>query len=365
MNNDYLFIWRNRLYNKFYIIRNVDIHAGFCAIMVYVLNGIRKAHELGAIPVIDFNKDNTPEFYSKAHGEYIWDYFFEPVSAYTAGQVKSFVNEGMITPDAILLPTSAEVMRIHHEEEDRLATFWAKNTPSDKQKWLAQKRALGREYIQKYISVRPGIVAKVDAFISAHFKNQYMIGIHIRGTDFAYASPTPITRYFEETDGIIKQKGKKDCLVFLATDQQQYLEAFQARYKDKLVYSNALRSDNHIAPFRLAVEDGYRKGEDVLIDVLILAACNHVLKGAAAVGEMALWFNDSLLVTDFSIQSEFYQKPYYKLEAAFSRLNIGEKSVLRLSIDRFRAGLVRKIQDSVIGKKLFIKFSFVRKILKH
>lgn len=365
MKKRHLFLWNNRLYTKFYIISNIDIHAGFCALMLYVLNGIRKASDLNAIPVVDFNRHNTPEFYNKKHGESIWEYFFEPVSLYTAKGVQSFLEKGLIDTHAIYTPTATEVMRMHHDEDERLATFWAKKIPADKAQWLAQKRMLGREYVKNYIRVKQNILEKVNNFTATYFKAYYMVGVHIRGTDFAYASPTGIKTYFEEIDTILRQNSNKQCLIFLATDQKQYVEAFKSKYRDKVLCTNAVRSENHIAPFRLTFADAYQKGEDVLVDILILSKCNHVIKGAAAVGEMALWFNRNISISDFSIESEFYQKPYYELEAAFSKLNIGQKNTWQLEVHRFKLALIRKIQDSIIGKKLYIKFKFVRKLLKH
>lgn len=352
-------------YDRFYIIRNVDIHAGFCALVLYVLNGIRKSQESNAIPIVDFNRDNTPDFYDSAYGENIWDYFFESISPYTYSQVQGYIAKGVITSNQVCLPSSEEVMNAHHKEEGRLATFWAQETPIDKVKWMQNKRALGRKYIKSYIEVRSEITEKAQKFVNLHFQENYVIGVHIRGTDFAYAGPTGIDKYFKEIDSLILKQKLDNYQIFVATDQQQYIDAFKQKYRQYFLSSDAIRSTSHIAPFRLSNVSSYKKGEDVLIDMLLLSKCHHLLKGAAATGEMALWFNNNDNITDFSMLSEFYKKPYHELQTAYAKLNIGKKAPIALKTHRFRSKAIRVVQGSIIGSVLFKRFKFIRRILQH
>jgi hypothetical protein len=365
MSNQKKFIWNNTLYEKFYIIRNVDIHAGFCALVLYALNGIRKAESHHAIPVIHFDKKNTPNFYDHQFGESIWDYFFEAVSPYTIHDVQLYNKKKILASTNIYLPSPEEVMWCHHQDKDRLATFWSEDTPINKENWMKEKRKLGQIYIKKYINTKSNITKKVDLFVNNFFKNFFVIGVHIRGTDFAYATSISITHYFEEIDKIIHQNNSKIYRIFIATDQEQYLAKFKSRYKEQLTYINAIRSYNHIAPFRMEQSDAYKKGEDVLLDILILSKCNHIIKGAAAVGEMALWFNSNITTSDFSLQSEFVQKPYHKLETAYSLLNIGQKKPWALAIHKLKFKIIRRMQDTTIGFELSKKFKFIRKLLRH
>lgn len=352
-------------YDRFYIIKNVDIHAGFCALVLYALNGIRKAQELNAIPVIHFEKNNTPDFYDPEHGENIWEYFFEPVSPHTYSQVQDYITQGVVTSNQVYLPSAEEVMNAHHKEKGRLATFWAQETPVDKVKWMQNKRALGRKYIKSNIHVRTEIIEKAQDFVNLHFQENYVIGVHIRGTDFAYAGPTGIDKYFKEIDSLILTQKLDNCQIFVATDQQQYIDAFKQKYRQHFLSSDAIRSTSHIAPFRLSNVSSYKKGEDVLIDMLLLSKCHHLLKGAAATGEMALWFNNNDNITDFSLQSEFYKKPYSQLQTAYAKLNIGKKAPIALKTHRFRSKAIRVVQGSIIGRVLFKRFKFIRRILQH
>lgn len=358
-------VWKGRPHDQFYIIRNVDIHAGFSALLLYTLNGIRKAQELNAIPVINFNKENTPDFYDSEYGVLIWNYYFDPISPFSYQQVMDFVSTGQIGPDQVYVPTSEEVMDAHHTEENRLATFWASETPENKMQWMTEKRALGREYVSQYLSPKSHIAKKVSEFVATHFEQRYVFGVHIRGTDFNYAQATPTETYFREIDQLIVNKGITHYKVFLATDQTQFLDAFKNKYGTNLICYDALRSADHVAPFRKKTSNPYKKGEDVLIDILLLSKCDFLLKGPAAVGEVALWFNQRLECNDFALQNDFLRTSYDKAPTVFASLNIGKKNALGLKLHRAKQRTIKFLQGTRLIAPFYRRFHIVRKILKH
>jgi hypothetical protein len=66
--------------------------------------------------------------------------------------------------------------------------------------------------------------------------------------------------------------------------------SLQERFGARLFVRDALRSrKNAFLDGQLA--DHYRKGEDVLVDALLLARCTLLLKAASAVGEFAVYFS--------------------------------------------------------------------------
>ncbi|NVJ48098.1 MAG: hypothetical protein HWE07_13265 [Cytophagia bacterium] len=360
-----LFKWHRKEFNKVLIIQNNDQHAGFSALITYALNGIRRAKAINAIPIIDFNRENTPYFYDKSKGEDIWEYFFEKVSDYTPYEVREWYFQGKIAADSIEQITPEEAHKSHQYDKDRLATFWAWEKPVDKTAWMLEKRMLGRAYVQKYLKPKTTISKKVELFTSAHFNSSFIIGVHIRGTDFAYAKPTPIETYLNGIAELLKRTPIGAYQIYVATDQIQYLETFKKHYGDKVLSWNAVRSANHIAPFRQDNISGFQKGEDVLIDILLLSKCDHIFKGAAAVGEIALWFCDHNNITDFAIESDFYRKPYGELESTFSQLNLNNTYPLVLKLQRLKNGAIRRLTASRVGHHLFVRYAWVRKILRH
>lgn len=365
MKNKQLLLWKGELFKGLLVIRNHDLHAGFGALLLYALNGIRKAESINAIPVIDFNKNNCPYFHDETKGKYVWEYFFEKIGPYTYEEVKYWLAEGLISDQEVHFIDSSEAARTHHHDPERLATFWAWQEPEDKVKWLKEKRALGRRYIREYVQPKAQIKEKVDRFVTSEFNSPLIIGLHIRGTDFAYAKPTPIEAYFNEIDRLVDNSKESNYQVYVATDQQQYLEAFKHRYTGKVLHLDALRSNNHIAPFRFEKTSGYQKGEEVLMDMLLLSKCHYLIKAAAATGELALWFCNHQNFTDFALKSEFNRKRYDKLESTYTQFNIGYKKKFALTYHRAMQRIVRRIISSRIGLVLYRKFGLVRKLLKH
>ena len=339
---------------KVRIVHNVDLHAGFCALLTYGLNGIRRAELADHQPVVYFDKANVPHFYDPEYGDNIWEYFFLPIDGVSYNAIQKEIQSGLLKKEDLVYESEEKIRWGHHYDEERLATFWSWEKPKDPQKWMKEKRQLGREYVNKYVRVRPEILEKVEAFKQKHFRASYIIGIHIRGTDFSYAQPTAIENYFTEIDHQIAQNKEEEIQIFLATDQQQYVAKFEERYKGKVIYYDAIRSENDIAPFRFN-ESPFKKGEDVLIDILLLARTNYLIKGAAAVGETALWFNQGLACSDFGLESDFIRKKYYLHQSTYLELNVDNIHPLKLYLLTFKQ-LVTKIFESNYYLKPLYKF---------
>ena len=47
-----------------------------------------------------------------------------------------------------------------------------------------------RKLMKKYVVVKPHIQKIVDNFVNENFNSKNVIGCHVRGTDFAYATAT-------------------------------------------------------------------------------------------------------------------------------------------------------------------------------
>ncbi|GEA08189.1 hypothetical protein KUL42_29500 [Alteromonas sp. KUL42] len=366
LKNEILF-WREKYYRGFLIIQNHDIHAGFGALLLYALNGIRKAINDDLIPVIDFNIDNCPHFYDASKGSAVWDYYFESLHHIDSVSIKLWIKAGLLKKSHVAYLSSQETMYLHHHDPLRLATFWAWDEPDDKKRWMDEKRKLGRLFVGEYVKPRFHIQKLVSDFKEAHFLEPYTIGIHIRGTDFAYASPTHIDEYVARINQLILNEKLEKYRIFVATDQHQYIKHFISLFGNKVIYLNAIRSSNHIAPFRNALDNNYKKGEDVLIDMLLLSECNHIIKSAAATGELALWFSKASTntVTDFALQSEFYKKEYRHIQSTYFTLNIDSMNGLLLFAFKLKERVVRGFVSSFVGYWLYKKLRIVRTILKH
>lgn len=144
-------------------------------------------------------------------------------------------------------------------------------------------------------------------------RSKHIIGVHVRGTDKVVRPKVPPEAYFPLLDLYLAAHG--DGLVFVATDDVKYMARLRARYGgadggrgSRLVsLGGGYREAGWGGRSELAAADasaaagtrgrgqgGYARGEEVLIDALLLARCDFLLKSTSAVAEFALWVSASL-----------------------------------------------------------------------
>jgi hypothetical protein len=127
----------------------------------------------------------------------------------------------------------------------------------------------------KYLRVRPEIVAEINAFDCAHISGaEPIIAVHYRGTDKVLETdymPSPET-YFDLID-----RDAADWRIFLLTDEAQCIEAFLERYGSRVTFTNAIRSSSKIPVHLSCAADRVRLGTDVLQDVYLALRCQKFI----------------------------------------------------------------------------------------
>jgi hypothetical protein len=101
-------------------------------------------------------------------------------------------------------------------------------------------------------------------------------------------------------------KCNPDGTVFLATDDERIVEAFDRRYGNRhLLVRPSLRSKDGTSlhgHYDAGVPGSpIQKGADVLKDALILARCNHLIRSHSRVTCYSLCINPDLGFTDLSL----------------------------------------------------------------
>ena len=86
---------------------------------------------------------------------------------------------------------------------------------------------------------------------------------------------------------------------------------------------------NEVSPHFASGVGNYRKGEEMLVDMLLMSRTDLLLKGAAAGGELALWFNPELECIDFALESRFCEIDARYLTPAYRKLNVDEAGRVR------------------------------------
>lgn len=204
-------------------------------------------------------------YYDPEGGENWWEYYFEPIDI--GG------SEG-----------SAGLRVIDTYQRVHFALRTARK----------MNRAGGHRLIGKYVRVRSHIQREVDSFVRENFEGAHVIGIHYRGTD---KSAEALRVPYETVLAAVQQKllaaDAKRRRLFLASDEQAFLDWMLERFPDELIFRKALRAtDGQPLHYRKAC--ARQQGEEAVIDCLLLSRCRFLIRTASNLGLCATFFNPSL-----------------------------------------------------------------------
>lgn len=249
--------------NEFYVLphREAGLFSTFTTVVSF-LDYYDKGSYAGF--KIDFERQGF--YYDESFGPNWWSYYFEP--------------------DFMGSPLGATIKVLEFNELANNATFFS----------LTRERI--HELIEKYIHVKRHIKKKVNAFKNSHFKDSYVIGIHYRATDhIVESSIVPYEKVYEEIAKAIRayilSSRELNWKIFVATDDANFLHHISQRFPGKVIFQDAIRSSNS-EPVHMTLTHGYQKGEEALIDCLLLSNCHLFIKTASNLGDSALCFNPSL-----------------------------------------------------------------------
>jgi hypothetical protein len=123
------------------------------------------------------------------------------------------------------------------------------------------------------------------------------LGVHYRGTDkFSEAPRVP----YEEVMAAVRDAAHlalpRRWKLFVATDEQPFLEYARHAFPDRLICQEAIRStDGQGLHFQLAGD--YRNGEGAVSDCLLLSRCNYLIRTESELSLCSTLFNPHLPVT--------------------------------------------------------------------
>jgi len=182
--------------------------------------------------------------------------------------------------------------------------------------WNRQEitRERSNKLIKQYVKIKPHIKDKINGFWSENFNpTNNVLGIHLRLTDKfnctshgepATGRPISVEEYIKHANIYIEKND--NVKIFLATDSIDDIKKMEEAFGDRLVYrKDVIRSSGTRSVHHGMKGDNYKKGEDVLIDCLLLSKCNFLFKGISNVAVCTLFFNNEL--EHFNL-NEYYNK---------------------------------------------------------
>ncbi len=157
--------------------------------------------------------------------------------------------------------------------------------------------------IKKYINIKPHITKKIDIFYYEHMKNFHVIGVHYRGTDKHLEAPkVSYEKMFEIVHReFLSHSIMRPTKIFVATDDQRFMQFMKERYGHFVCGINAMRSVDHKAVHVEKKGSNYKKGEDALIDCVLLSKCDLLIKMSSNLSDTSQMFNPKMQVIHANI----------------------------------------------------------------
>ena len=170
-------------------------------------------------------------------------------------------------------------------------------------------RAELQRLLQTYVVVRPEISAEIDRVVAAAFeRDAFVIGVHYRGTDSTHGpagalvdyrtAPVPYASYADEVRRVLAARAPSRYHVAVATDEIEFLAFMRREFGDRVICvedaprvhagGTAIHFDRSLGV------SNYEKGKSGLVDCLLLAATNYLVKGRSNLSDASLAFNPRL-----------------------------------------------------------------------
>lgn len=214
-------------------------------------------------------------YFDPSVGPNWWEYYFEPV------------NVGVCPPDAFIESVG-----------DMLKSHWNTEVISN------MTRESAAYIINKYIKVKPHIQNKIDQFVKNNFNNNFVIGIHYRGTDkSSEARRVPFHEVYQE---VIKHlSDKQNNKIFVATDEQNFLNYMKSKFGNVVVHIDANRSPDDHTPLHhldgdMVSGNRYLLGEEAVIDCYLLSKTNLMIRTHSNLSSSAANINPLLPVINLN-----------------------------------------------------------------
>jgi len=221
-----------------------------------------KCYETGNCRGIEVDFDTHGAYYEPSHGKNWWSYYCEPIKFGKLINVKTVVGAG-------------SYLSFNGKPAFRKEIF---------------------KLIQKYIHIKPHIQEKITTFEKENFKNHFVISVHYRGTDKIIEAPrVPYEKVPEEILNVMKTYGDKKYKIFVATDEQNFVDYMINLFGDLVCYNkDALRSTSG-NPVHLDKNfSRYKSGEDALIDCILLSRANFLIRSSSNLSRWSTYFNPKI-----------------------------------------------------------------------
>ena len=264
-----LFLWMPVAFSQyFYALTHRSEPAGFFSVFHTVLGALDFMEISSDCCGLIVNFEKKGFYYDKEYGKNWWKYYFEPIDiGKKTDVVKKFSNDEQ--------------------------SFFTLNSEFN----MSRKR--GNELIRKYIFLKPHVQNRINNFYDNNLQGNYIIGVHYRGTDKCLeADIVPYKDVYEHLQAIIKDRHSYKILI--ATDDYYFLNYMNVHFPGRIIATNSIRSDEGAAVHFIEKGHTYKKGEDAIVDCILLSKCDLLLKTSSNLSNCSIKFNPKIPIIELN-----------------------------------------------------------------
>ena len=238
----------------FYVIRSRGKTEGLLSSVLYVINEAKWANRIGFIPVVDFTNSSCQYYVNRPiHGKRnAWEYYF-------------------------IQPSNLGMEDIRNKKNVLLSGWNFKKTPINES--LCNKDVLFQPYIHNI----------VNEFWAQNFQKKKVLGVFIRGTDYASLKPKnhsvqpSIEQMLEKMNEFMERYSFER--IFVVTEDYSYYTKITSLFKEKVFsYSDDFIKDYNTNDYisESLKDDPYIRGLNYLIRILLLSKCEYTICSKAS-----------------------------------------------------------------------------------
>lgn len=149
----------------------------------------------------------------------------------------------------------------------------------------------GRDVLRRHFAICEPLARQLEAFKQKHFRGDFIVGLHYRGTDKIIEAPRIAYKDAVETARrtlrAVASSGVP-VVLFVASDEAQFVKHVKAELAEfrVVMVEETLRSAN-AAPLHQSGGEGLRKAQEALLDALLLGESDVLIKTASGLSGWA------------------------------------------------------------------------------
>jgi hypothetical protein len=157
--------------------------------------------------------------------------------------------------------------------------------------------------VARHVRIKESVRSQADRYWLEQAGGAHVIGVHYRGTDkWEGAPPVPYEAMEAAVRASAPAAGSAPWKVFVATDEQAFLDYMVSAHPGRVLFRPMRRSVDG-SPIHKSHGDGFRKGEDAVLDCLLLARCEQLIRTDSDLSLFSTFFSPTLPVTLLSTPS--------------------------------------------------------------